>query len=491
MAMYRLASHLRQHGHAAKCLWTWDEIPDDLWHETMRSHVHRHTRLVGISATVIAKTRDLAPDERKFFGISDSEFRARCQAIKQQAPDCVIVVGGAQMPFADKSWLKQFGEVDYFITGQGESILLYIMDHVTRGQKPRVPDITRPYVVSDSAQPYLDFSTSLTTWLDQDGVRWGEPLPLEIARGCVFRCSFCSFDLIGKRSNDFLRQRDLLRQELMHNYERFGTTQYYITDYLINESEEKINMIYDVAQSLPFRLTLTGYIRLDLVQRRPDAFKKMLDSGLNSAFFGIETLDDASARAVKKGAGRGKIMDGLEQIDRYCGNDFIGQAGMILGLPGHGPDTRYELLEWSMDPAVRRVMKTVTVQPLGISTRHPASEIDRDPTSFGYTIRANDSVINRRLHTDAWATEIYDSEQAQHDAQWVEARMAEIYPWNDWLPIWRLMWAVYLEREDGDRLLARVRDGRDDGSFASWQQQIRRKEVADRAQYREQMKAYC
>ena len=69
----------------------------------------------------------------------------------------------------------------------------------------------------------------------------GEVLPLEVGRGCIFSCAFCSFDLIGKRVGDWTKSPKVLRNELLENYEKFGVTTYNFTDELINEIAIKRN----------------------------------------------------------------------------------------------------------------------------------------------------------------------------------------------------------------------------------------------------------
>ena len=113
LGMYRVASHLRSQGYSAKCIWAWNELPDNTWDQIMQYHVNRDTVMVAISATVMFQ--DQPDGERRFFGVTDAEFRRRCREIKKTAPRCRIVVGGAQISFADPAWLKMFAEVDYII----------------------------------------------------------------------------------------------------------------------------------------------------------------------------------------------------------------------------------------------------------------------------------------------------------------------------------------------------------------------------------------
>lgn len=471
--MYRLASHLRQKGYSAKCVWSWNEVPDDMWHMIMKHHVDIDTVIVAISATVMF--RDQADGQRNFFGVTNQQFRHRCEAIKKRAPNCKIVVGGGQIQFCDPAWLKLFDCVDYFASGQGEEIIAYLLHCAVSKTRPRLSDITKPYVVHDSSIPYKDFSTSITLWQKEDAVRYQEPLPLELARGCIFSCSFCSYDLTGKKPQDYVRQKNLTEQEILHNYQHFGTDTYYITDDLINESDYKIDMIYEIAQNLPFELKLSGYIRLDLVRRWPNAFKKLVQSGLYCAFFGVETLNDNSGRAVGKGLGRVRIMQAIEIIADLCGDQFIGNAGMILGLPHDTPETCHEILEWSIDPVVRTVIKSVWLQTLSISTRHGSSKIDKDPGSFGYTITPEITGSTQRLNTDTWRTATYNSQMAMQHAIWFDQKFKSMFPWSAVASPWTLPWVTWLDHDNKKSLRQNVVKGHDHDAFQSWFSKITQK----------------
>jgi hypothetical protein len=64
---------------------------------------------------------------------------------------------------------------------------------------------------------------------------------MEIARGCIFSCAYCHFDLIGKRIGDWTKNPETIKEEMIRNYELYGTTHYMFSDELINESLPKLD----------------------------------------------------------------------------------------------------------------------------------------------------------------------------------------------------------------------------------------------------------
>ena len=58
-------------------------------------------------------------------------------------------------------------------------------------------------------------------WNKNDCIQTGETLPLEISRGCIFKCKFCRYPYIGKTKNDFSKSIDNVVEELEYNYNNF------------------------------------------------------------------------------------------------------------------------------------------------------------------------------------------------------------------------------------------------------------------------------
>jgi radical SAM superfamily enzyme YgiQ (UPF0313 family) len=249
-------------------------------------------------------------------------------------------------------------------------------------------------------------------------------LPIELARGCIFKCKFCGYDLIGKKFGDYTKSADLIRAELLHNYEHWGTTNYYVADETINDSEEKVDMLLSSVQGLPFRPTFGGFLRLDLIWRYPSMAQKLLDWGLEACSFGLETINDASGRAVGKGLGVARIEEALEHIHKVWGDRVFVNASFILGLKHDTPETATELDQWIEKMYSQRLLHEVFVKPLYIMPTTGLSVIDQNFQEHGY--RKMDD-LQARMVSDrtrtvvqddcvVWTTDYYNYIQASHDA---------------------------------------------------------------------------
>jgi hypothetical protein len=382
LAIYRLANHLRQNNIKVKTINYFNFMSKAQFDNIINRYVSKKTLIVGFSATVMFDTKT-----EGIFGMSDDDFSERINAIKLINSDVTIVAGGGQFNNADKDFFKKYkNKIDYVSVGQGENTILAIYNHIVNNSKLITASIEKPFVVNDITYPFTDFNLSTTQYIDDDNIFNGESLPLELARGCIFKCKYCSYDLTQKKFMDYTKTKSILEQEILENYKKYGTQHYYVVDDLINDSPEKVNLLYEITQKLPFKIYLTGYIRLDLLWRFKDMAQKLKDSGLVGAFMGIETINDRSGKAVGKGLGKKRIEEALLHCQNIWNGDVFIEAFFIAGLPHDSATTVSELGAWAVQQQNLGRFHQFTIQPLSINPTLAKSDIDKDPEKFGYKI---------------------------------------------------------------------------------------------------------
>lgn len=450
IGIYVLASYLRQHGIPTQTLWGWNQRPQHVFYGMCNKFLNDQIKVVGISSTLLS---NLESGESNFFGLPTEELYWRFELIKKLAPNAKIVVGGSQTIYSNLSTIPGSEFVDLFVHGQGEQALLEFVQAVNSDAKVITTSITPP-ATSDKIYKYNNFTTTQVKFDVTDCLVDGEAMAVEFARGCIFKCSFCSYELNGKSPGDYIKTKETLREELLYNYNNFGTTYYYSSDDLINDSEEKVDMILEVSKSLPFKLTYSGYLRLDLIRRFPAMAKKLKDSGLIAAFFGVETINDASGRAVGKGLGLDRVNEGIDICDQAWGGTVSGSVGMIIGLPKDTPDYKFQLSEWLTSDRVRKVIKDCTIQPLFITPGLGLSDIDKNPEKFGYQSRGLANMKKSRYgieHMD-WTTSTYSLEQAITDAKFVEGEFYKDIKFKNRIPTFKLPYILSLSDKPAEIL---------------------------------------
>jgi radical SAM superfamily enzyme YgiQ (UPF0313 family) len=419
-----LASYLRKHNITTQTLWSWFSVPEPIFKMLCKKYISDTTKVVGISTT----TLNLSDRPTSFWAIDDGVFIERINYIRSISPQAKIVVGGSKI--RKQVIIPNIEYVDYVVSGQGESALLWIVQNYDQPVKNKF--------ISDVDIPFNDFSTSETEFKKEDYIQPNEALFVEFARGCIFKCSFCDYHLNGKKRGDYTKQLGVLKQEFIKNYEMYGTQYYSVTDDLINDSQAKVDDIYNLTQQLPFRIHFGGYLRLDLIWRYPEMARQLKESGLVSTFFGIETINDASGKSIGKGLGIERTTEALATCASAWNREVFTTGAFILGLPHDNPDTKYQLMEWLAKPEIRNVINAPYIYPLFLSpnrsksiiidsktteTNTGLSDIDANPAKFGYSIKSRSTRLpgTQTNYAADWYTKNYSYDQALDDSAEVKA----------------------------------------------------------------------
>jgi radical SAM superfamily enzyme YgiQ (UPF0313 family) len=228
---------------------------------------------------------------------------------------------------------------------------------------------------------YKEFASSQILFKPEDIIDASDALPIEISRGCIFKCKFCSFPLNGKKKGEWIKHSNILLDEFNRNYELHGVTDYVFSDDTYNDSDEKIKRLYDdVYSKLNFKLNFTTYLRLDLLMRFSDSAEYLKQSGLKSAVFGIETLNHESGKAIGKGVDPMLQFDFIKQLKNTHFKDILTFSGFIIGLPKDSNDDMDRMEEFLFSD--KNMLDDFTVEPLYITPHELKNEIKTSYSEF-------------------------------------------------------------------------------------------------------------
>ena len=106
-----------------------------------------------------------------------------------------MMVGGARAYLAEDPPFNS--EIDYVIRGQADTSVVALADHIFYGADLKVGyQKGKCKIIEEKDYPVDDFTISRIRYNDSDIIMPKEVLPLELARGCIFKCAFCSLSLI-------------------------------------------------------------------------------------------------------------------------------------------------------------------------------------------------------------------------------------------------------------------------------------------------------
>lgn len=415
MGAYRIASVLREAGYNILVIDMYSTLSIEELKDLLSDVVSKETLFLGYSSTLFTASldpKDVGVDHQYEPGLPTLRdyFIETNHYVKTLNPNIKVLFGGAStLQLVDlMNKIDDDMGVDIIVEGYAESMILDVVNHLSSGSDIRVSKVFKntKFVNYDIEAKGYDFRNHVHLYHESDLISPGEVLPLEVARGCVFKCKFCTFPLLGKHKNDlsYVRTEEQLTREILENYEKYNTLHYSIVDDTFNEKTSKIESMLKVRDAVKLDLNFTAYIRLDLVTALPEQLNLLKELNVSSQYYGVETLTEKSAKAISKGANPDRMVETIHQMyDAFNGRVNM-EAGQIIGLPFETRDT----VEESVTKLINTPLNSVMFFPLGlIESTHGASELLRNASQYGYEY----------LGGGAWRNEHWDIAQCNELAK--------------------------------------------------------------------------
>ena len=271
---------------------------------------------------------------------------------------------------------------------------------------------------------HYEFTNDFFEFKKEDFILDKEPLPLEISRGCIFSCKFCSFSGRGKKINTAIKSNAAIENFLKTSYDRFKTTSFFLCDDTLNESVIKLENILRVTELLNFKCTFAAYIRLDLLMVYPEMIGLLKNAGILGLTFGIETFNFKAGVTIGKGSKPEKIKSFLIDL-KMKHPEFYTSSAFIVGLPYENIDSVYSTYDWLVK---EQALDAWNFNALGIENRIQtvdSSYFSKNIEKYGYKRKGN----------VGWARDDLNYEQAFEHAKYLNQLSA---PYSGPSP-WRLL----------------------------------------------------
>lgn len=405
LGAYKLAHTVRSAGYSAQVI---DHIAwmtaDELYDCTVK-HITKDTVCLGISTTfLVNKGKPLSPHFASVLGRILTEF-----------PNIKIVVGGPyvrEIQNQNSSISNRLYAV--FLHYSEDAFLEFIKFLKNTGKMPPFQIETwnnkNVYVFNKPAEEKFNIETDAYRFVDQDHIMPGETLPLEISRGCIFKCKFCNHLMLGRGKLDYLRDFELIKEELIQNYEKWGVTNYYIICDTFNDTEFKMKAWHEMVSSLPFKIKYTCYLRADLLDRFPDVPYMLQESGLIAGFHGIESLGEKASTVIGKGWSGKSAKQFIPKLTHDIWKSKVKLTlSFIVGLPGDTRESLTDTAHWFVD----NDLYNINWSSLGLSKDLPgrnASEFERNAEQYGFTFPK--ATIPYSSGNTLWQTDYWNCREA-------------------------------------------------------------------------------
>jgi len=354
--VHRIKTEVRNSGYTCQVVDLFFYFSEDEILKLCEKHITKNTFVVGFSTTFWFNIGDDADKREK--------FKLVYKYVKSLDGPKIVFGGTMSANFFEK--VKADKSFDGFVDGEFISYLNEIAKREPTANK-------------------FNFSTSQITYDDSDCLDYGESPVIEISRGCIFKCSFCAYPLNGKKKLDYIKDYDVLKEELITNYEKYGITTYTLSDDTFNDSTYKLEYLHNLFSTLPFKINFVSYLRLDLIHSHREQVLLLKEMGLIGAFFGIETLNHRSGQTIGKGLHPEKVKEFLYELkDEHWKSDVNVTIGLISGLPFETMQSHQDTLKWISDKSLCNVDR---IRPAALSIPNPL--IDKYPFKSEFQINAS------------------------------------------------------------------------------------------------------
>lgn len=478
---YKIAHWVRKHGYSCQVIDHVTRMTTDQLRSAIEKFITPETSIIGLSTTFMART-EYQHSDGEIRNIPEMVYQS-LHEIKLKHPRIKIVAGGY---VSDRIGSKLNGLVDVTVMSYRtatEDIFLEYLKHLKLGKQEPVGSVRptafdgEPRMMYDRARsPMYRIEEDDFRFIDQDVILDGEALPLDVSRGCIFTCRFCQFPHTGKKKMDYLRGMERIREELIHNKEKFGTTSYYILDDTFNDTPYKISEFHSMTQTLGFGINYAAYLRADLIHRFPDTAHMLHDSGLFGAFHGIETLHPESAKLIGKGWSGTHAGEYIPRLYHDVWKHDVAQhLAFLLGFPDETVDHARKTVDWFKDNALHS-MGFNALSLFGKNADYEMehiSEFDRNAEKYGFEWLADGTLDG--VKTTKWRNKNW-TDDAARSARDRFNRM--IYPYiktQMWMSV-SFLWYGYSRRYLTDTLHKDLPwdeiNGRTDANFQEYYQRL-------------------
>ena len=231
---------------------------------------------------------------------------AVAKRIKEELPDALIVLGGHDTSrdphWFDKPW------IDVLAIGDGEEVMPGLVSAYANGDdltaipglmvktpdgpvltghapaRRNVDELPMParHLIADYASDYY--------------INFRRPLALlETARGCPFKCNFCS---VWKFHESTFREKS--PERVVRELEQVTAPNVFITDDIFWMNVKRGRELAEALTASGIRKHYTVQTRTDIIVKFPELIETWKDCGDLSIFLGLEKIDDSGLQSVNK-----------------------------------------------------------------------------------------------------------------------------------------------------------------------------------------------
>jgi len=228
------------------------------------------------------------------------------QRIKRENPGVFVVIGGHDAS-RDPNWFHH-DVIDAVAVGDGEEVMPPLVDAIQRGHDlATIPGLmlhregrwisTGHAPTRKNLDDYpLPARHLIEHYADHYYINFHKPLALmETARGCPFKCNFCS---VWKFHESTFREKS--PERVVRELQAIKAEAIFITDDIFWMNVRRGEQMAKQIQAAGIKKFFTVQTRTDIICKFPHLIEMWKDCGKLAIFLGLESVTDEGLKAVNK-----------------------------------------------------------------------------------------------------------------------------------------------------------------------------------------------
>jgi radical SAM superfamily enzyme YgiQ (UPF0313 family) len=273
---------------------------------------------------------------------------ALARRVKELLPEAYVVLGGHDAS-REPEWFDD-PAIDAVVVGDGEEVAPGLVDALERGgDLTKVPGLLvlwrgeRRFTGEAPAREDLDTLPLparhlIPRYAPHYYINFRKPLALlETARGCPFKCNFCS---VWKFHKSTFREKS--PERVVEELAALEAPNVFITDDIfwmdVRRGEEMARQI----KAAGIRKYFTVQTRTDIICKFPHLVEMWKDCGDLAIFLGVEAVTDAGLSSVNKKNSADNNLRAIEILKELG----VGFTSNFIVDPAWGPEDFAHLREW-------------------------------------------------------------------------------------------------------------------------------------------------
>jgi len=322
--------------------------------------------------------------------------------VKKVNPKIFVVAGGPHFAIADQNFLKQYLQLDGFISGEGEVAMLQLVKALqekrslatVKGLMFRTTDSQGDFIVYANPPEFINnpdwlplpayhlidmnmfFKYQASGLIARPGERT-RAISMVTSRGCPYNCVFCSIHLhMGKRIR--AHSADYVVSHIKHVIEQYEVDHIFFEDDNLTFHSKRINQILELMlkERIKISWNTPNGVRADTLNA--NLLKTMVKTGCTDLTIGVESGDqDTLDKIIRK---KLNLSDVVETA-KLCYNAKIAlSAFFVIGFPGETEKKIQKTINFAA-----MLYKKYNVQPLlMLATPLPGTKLYHDVIHQGY-----------------------------------------------------------------------------------------------------------